>query len=327
MFGLIKRELLNVENWSGDTENILGTLMATLTPDIRRAINKLYKPIIDTEAKYLANLDEDEDADVIKQIISKISRSSFETVERLLLAENDRMTQSYFGEVMNVHLQPISAANLKNLLVLPLYSIKTDFMRLCDETLDVIKIVLDGAGNSMKRAYVAYHDDRFDIKDVPRDFVPVIFPYIQLIIADDWEEMKKKQEESEFPQHIESVLYDLTSKMANDVNNQVKEASSSLLAAIKSCDALSDETKKGLEAQLNDAIGQSELNIDKAKEEAADDLKKSLPDSFDDKTAHYWSLLDIAQSSGDEYAQILNDVGGNIMGDITNLYDMIGVSK
>lgn len=191
-------------------------------------------------------------------------------------------------------------------------------MRLCNEAVDVIQTVLTAAVDNMKRAHSSY--DLHRSSSVPSGFVPVVFPYIQLVLAGDYKEQKNKSEEFEFPQHIQTFIYDLASKQADDVNEQVKAARESLEFGLQACETLSNETKTDLLAKLDDNIAQNQRKIDKAKEDAADDLKKTLPD---DETPEYWSFLRIAQENGDNYAKALNDLGSKTLGDIINLYEMI----
>lgn len=324
MFRELKVALLGAENWTGGSDANIKTFMAVLTPNVKKAINKLYQPVVDAEAKYSAKIDDQTDgADYVKEVIANHSRDGIESIARVMMTEEDRFSQSYFEAVMKPTPddKPRNADNLKNPLLLPLYSIKTDFIRLCDETFDTIQTLLDGSINNMRRTYEAFVVDSANARNIPKEYMPVVFPYSQLVLAADLNDMIVKQEQSEFPQHIEKCMYDLQTKLADDVSKQIKVAGTMLEAKIKSTNTLTKEVRDGLLLKLSDIVSNGDTNIINARENAADELKKNLPESYDEKQQHFTELLSSAQQDCDEFARNVNYWGNEVMNDLVNMYD------
>lgn len=327
MFITLAKELQNVENWIENPDTTVSSLMGALLPDIRRTINILQKPIMDMEAEYSANVEEGPNSNVLNRIISHFADIGMQTLERMMLTGGDRLAHSYYAAAMQLSSPAVTAADLLNPIKLPLHTIETSFKSLCNELLDAIQIVMTGTLRNMKRTENAYDDDSFDMKNVPSDFVPVVFPYMTLVLANDYTDMKANMEDSEYPQHIETTIYNLLSMMESEVNRQVKAAYAALVVAINTSDKLTEENKKGLILMVDRDIGKAERRLDNAKENAADNLKKELPDSFDDPSISFWSLLVTAQNNGNECAKDFNYHGQKIMGDLINWYEYITVLK
>lgn len=321
MFRELKVELLKPENWTGDSDATIKTFMAVLIPNVKKAINKLYQPVVDAEAKYSVIDDQIDGSAYAKEAISKHSSEGIETIERIMLTEEDRFTQSYFQAVMKTPEKPRNEENLKNPLLLPLYSIKTDFIRLCDETLDIVQTLLDGAINNMRRTHDIFHVEPASVRNIPKEFVPVVFPYSQLVLASDLKDMVVKKEDSEFPQHIEKIMYDLQTQLAADMNKQIKAAGVALEATINAATSLSKEIRDGLLLKVSDIISNGDKNIIGARENAADELKKNLPESYNEKEQHFSELLSVTQEDCDDYAKNVNYWGNEVMNDLVNIYD------
>lgn len=322
MFNELKTRMLDPATWAGDSEQTISELMGVLQPDIKKMINKLYQPVVDMEAKYLATIDDkisgSEDA---KAAISALSTDGIQIIERLILTEGDLFTQSYFESVLGMEVHQPKVSDLKNLLVLPVYSIKTDFLKLCGEGLDMIQQVMDSTRNSMVRIHNVFNAKAAAVSNIPKEYIPVVFPYVQMVLVSDFKDMQGKQEDFEFSQHIESTIYDLQAKLVNDVNKQVRQASSIVSDTIKLSKKLTEDVKKDLMQKLDDIVDNGDKNFNMEKEKSADDLKQALPGNFDVKTDIYWKLLAAVQDICDDYEKEINFWGTEVMSDLVNIFD------
>lgn len=323
MWDMLHTEIKKIDNWTKDLSTVMSNFMAVLMPDVRHAINKLYKPIVDSEAKYSADVVSDANAGKVKEIITGFADASIKSIETMLLTEGDRLTQSYYVEVMTLHSTTVTVDVLRDINAFPMYKIKTNFMLLCNDMLDVVQSRMSTTGNNMRRVLDVYDDDLFDIVNMPSEYVHVIFPFKEMIYDAKYNELKTNGKDGEFLGYLVGDV-DFTSKqMAADIMAQLMNVRTSLAFAIGSCELLTDAMKKDLLISVDFVIQDAQKKLNREVEGTAFDMKRELPDKIDVKEFPYYKAVAVAQNNGDEAAKEMNMIGRTLVNQLVYMYEMV----
>lgn len=291
-----------------------------------RSIKALYKSINDTRDQYIAQIDKEKYGAPLKAIIVHFAVDAINTVEQLLPIQADRFVQTFYRQVLatNDTLNPITDDALKDLSIFPLHIIKTNFIETCGQMMDVIQTAFESAERNMKRTVTVYATDAFDMNEVPADYSPSVFPFMGEGWMKDDADAVRDGDESEFPEHLQTMVYEATEKLVDDVNAQVAKVRDPVAVAIRTCETIPEDISQALLAELDQYVVEMQESLDKAKEAAADALRSGQPESYDDKsTVKYWDLVMDSDANGVKFTRDLNEIAGRIVNNMINMYERI----
>lgn len=295
-----------------------------MLPEFQRLSSKTLPGILKAGNKYKSAINEEAaGSSVAKKIISDATRDNLLNVDQMFTLAAEKMAKSYHDNVYDFMETQHNITNITFLLEFTLYSIKTDFIRECESALNTIDDTLEGVQNHLRRTHNIFNEEPANVQNVPRDYVPVTFPFLMPRFHNDFLSMKNNSEENEFPQHITSVSFESQSQMVDHVNSQIKAASAALEATIKASTKLDEAVKTGLLAKLDDIVSNGDKNIDSTKDGAEADLKKKLPTSYEENGSSHFVLGFDTQENGDDFARNLNFDGNEVISDIINMFEML----
>lgn len=326
MFQQLRSRLLNLETWSDDSDAVLNNLNNVLMPEIQQVSNNIYPAIYQMEKNYLQIIDpKSEGSAVATETVKSYTTKGILFVDELFEKAGQNLGQSYHDAVreFTIRVNPRTVNDLHNPLRLPVYSIKTDFMRLCKQGFDVIQTGVDAVKDTMRRIHETFNADPQHIANAPNAFIPVITPFLLPGLFTEFNEKKEKKEETNFPQYIIGNFTVVFQDMTTNVNEQMNVASHSLELFLNQTKIIDEAQRTELRDKMRVKTIDSRTEIDELLTKAHDDLKSNLPEKYEGENVTHWGMSTIGQETAEGFAQKINEIASETISDFINLFEML----
>lgn len=325
MYDKVKSHVQNADIWSGDYRWVLKQLQGVVVSEVQRVASNVLSALHHMGKKYVSVVDaKSEGSALVIESIANYTREGVIRLTYLFDLQGEKLAQTYHDAIHVFAQSARTADDLDNPLLLPLYSIKTDFIRDCSAGFDVIQSAIDANKDNIRRVHETFNTEPANIPNVPKGLMPVIAPFVQAHFFNDFVEMNKKNDVRNFTQHIVATTIDLELELSNVMYSQIVAAGDVLDVALNTTTKLTHDVKRALMDKIRLKQSSCENDINDMTAKALDDLRINIPQYYDEpKNAPHWELSTICQENIDEYARKMNEIAGKAINDIVNLFQLI----
>lgn len=321
MYQLLRSHLLNLETWSDDSDAVLSKLNNVLMPEIQQFSNNIYPAIYQMENK-LKIIDPKGEGSAA---ITSYTTNGILLVDKLFEKAGQNLAQSYHDAVreFTIRINPRTTDDLRNPLRLPVYSIKTDFMRLCKQGFDIIQMGVDAVKDTIHRIHETFNTDLQHIASAPNGFIPIISPYLLGGLFIDFNDKKFKNETKNFGEYIIGIYTNVLKETMSNANDQIDVAGHSLELFLNETNIIDDGQRTELRDKMRVKAADSRVDIDDLLVKAQNEFKTNIPEVYDEETMPHWSMSTIGQETVDGFATKINEIATEAINDFINLFESL----
>lgn len=317
----MKNNLLNVNNWAADRLTHVMQISAAIAANANPFMYQLRQPM-----KQMEILFQSHDDKLFNDLLSTVSKQAITEIKTKMITIGHMFTTSFYLNLTTLQ----NASELGDIVAFPIYAIKAKFMNLCKDMTTTMEAIFIGAASTMKRMRVASRRAQiFDVRRVPWNFVPVVFPYLQIALHLDWWSANNGNDNdvTTYVQSVQERVNDEVQKMIDNIAGQMKMARDMLSIAIQVTPAYDDNAKMDMLNELNGDFDANQDEIGGILFMVNDTIDDLVPTSFGENDEDLHPFLQIVQELGYKVTKDLNNLGGQMMNDIINMYDILIVQK
>jgi len=325
IFKILRSKLLSLDTWSGDYEFVLDNLHNAYMPEVERVAATIEPTIIKMEQKYVSLIDsKSENSALAIESIRNCTRDGIENIDELFQLVGQKLEQSYHDNVHSFAMIQHTPDDLKDALLLPIYTIKTDFVRDCKKGFNLIQDGVDGVRDTMHRIHETFNTEPDQIDVVPENYVPIIEPMMLSGYFDDFIDMKAKGEAKNYPQHLMANSTEVFLSMYDNVNGQISDTKDSVETFLNTTTTIvDDDMRLHLVYKIRDKASDSQTEINGLLHRAQDDIKNNIPEFYEDgpEKMSNWAMATVCQETLEGFAHKANEIAEETINDFINLFE------
>lgn len=291
---------------------------------MKAVLTEYLTTISQTERKCLEEAHPDGNELQAKEAISNYTRDGLVSVETIFQTEIDKVSREFYidanlvGYKNNSTDSDISALRQS----LPLFPLKSSFMKQCLVAFKTIDNAVDAVKNSIIRIHKAFHVDPTSNNIVPIDFVPVVFPYFMEDLNTDSLDINNKTDIREFIQDIVLHTFEVQERFYENVLNQIAMASKIVALSIRTTTKLPLDVKEGLMGKVQQMLNKSVESIETVKANSHKELGKNLPEGYENSNT-YQRIASICQEYLEKFAKDFNEIGEYNANNFITFFEMV----
>lgn len=249
-------------------------------------------------------------------------------VLELTKQEQQKLAQSYSNEIYEIFDGKLSTTNttttdLKDVMNFKMYAVRNDFTELCVQAIETIQTEIESSEENIKRVLQVFENDRITTRNIPREFVPIVFPDILGTIRDEFKSLKDDHHEAGFNIFIKEYTGGISKSLYDQVAAQITLA----VATIES-------TTNKLNREQRGIFSRRVNNIKRLMSHELDDILIRIDRDFVESMPKYVkgvttpeALADFAQSQYDSFAKRLNVIGDSTIKSLLDIQESLAEQK
>lgn len=315
--------MISPDTWSGDYDFVLDNLHNAYMPEVQRVAATIEPTIVKMEEKYVSLIDSRSEGSALAiESIRNCTRTGIENIDELFQLVGDNLAQSYHDNVHEFSTTQHSPEDLKNPVLMPIFTIKTDFVRDCKKGFDSIQKGVDGVRDTMRRVHETFNTEPSQIDVVPENFVPIVEPMLLPGFFDDFLDMKEKGGEKNFPQHLKTNSTQVFQSMSENVNGQIGDAKDSVESFLNTTTTITDDNMRlKLVYTIRDKAADSTTEISGLVKKAQDDIEQNIPKTYEEDGMEHWEMATVCQETMEGFAQKANEIAEEAINGFINLFE------
>lgn len=271
--------------------------------------------------------------------IDQLNREAMSTIDifadngkkkvlELTKQEQQKLVQSYSNEINEIFdgkfsTPNSSTADLKDVMNFKMYAVRNDFTELCVQAIETIQTVIESSERNIKRVLQVFENDRITTRNIPKEFVPIVFPDILGTIRDEFNGLKVDHHEAGFNTFIKEYTYGISKSLFAQVSAQITLA----VATVESTtNTLKKEQRDSFLRRVSNIKGLTKNELDDILTRIDRDFVKSMPQYVKGVTTPE-ALADFAQSQYDCFAKRLNVIGDSTIKSILDIQESLAEQK
>lgn len=325
IFTTLRSNLLSIETWSRDSRSVLNRLYEAIDvagfTDVQKNVHEtIYK----AQQKYLSVIDSKSEANIYATLaIKNCTIIGIDDLDTLIEAGKSNLVQSYHDAVHVFSRSQRSADDLRNPLLMPIYSIKTDFMRECRQSFKAIHQGVNAVKGNMHRIHETFTVDPSHVENVPNSYIPIIEPFVLTHLFFDFIDLKENGEENSFTQLLIANATDSFKFMAANVNGQIDDSSYTIETFLNATTALTSDIRSGLIDRVREKTSNGQMEIDELIIKAQQDIKSNLPETYNVEEMSHLDMATVVQETLEGFAEKSNEIAFDVINDFVNLFEFL----
>lgn len=317
-------KIIESETWSGDANKALKSLEEAILPALRQVSSGTSSDILKTQHKYLELIDsKSEGSAEATEAIKTVTRDGVFNINEIFNNISANIAQTYYVQVIEFSLHGThTPEDIRNLNLLPLHVIKTDFIRSCEDGLRNVENATRNIKNNIHRIHGTFNVMPKHIPNVPKGYELFLRPYILNDLNNVFLELQSKKEEGTFPQAIIAKCTFFFTQISEKAPKQLDANFQSLVSFLNDAEFATADKGKHLIEKAQKKVNESKLDITDLLEKAQADIKTMLPPTYDEHVMRHWIMSARGQDKVNVFCDKINDILSEASEDIVNLYEL-----
>lgn len=254
--------------------------------------------------------------------INKYAKSGEKQAYNIATAEAQKLEQSYSNEIYDIlKADHKTDDELKTMMNSKLYAVRNDFMDLCTLAVDTIHTEIKASEDNIQRSLEIFHNDGIKSRNLPKAFVPVVFPSVLGTFHNAFEGLQSTHQEAGYGAYVTEYARQVSTRLFERVEKQVTNAIKVLRENVKTLESTRGAKMKLLK-KVNSLRKSTRGELQDIQDRIQRDFYEALP-KFVEGAASPDAVANFCQTQYDIFSKQLNEIGEAALKTVLEIQDSL----
>lgn len=325
IFDGVRDVLTNPNTWIVSAGHAKSRVDDVVTNAIHQVASEKFPDVLKTKRRIEKAIDDKSEGSAIaKDRIKTIVREGLLAADDLYNNVILTISQSYNDAII------VFASNathnpddLKNLMLLPLHVIKTDFMVHCQEGLANGETAVEAIKNEVRRIQATMNVDPKHIQNAPIDFTPIKTPYLLDGLAMGYVDLHEKQQVTSYTSFVATNTTAVMTMIVEGATDILANVNQTMITFLQQTTIAPPNVTTPLIEKVKSRVLSAESDMAQWNVRAQADINSAFPQKYDGMNPPPFVLASSAQETVNGLTKKINTVMTAAIMELGNMYEFL----